>query len=371
MKLKLLVLTIALFVSTFSQFLFSKTITWEKNIIDDNVLVLGNLAIGNPYIEIFPTPQNYLYCSDVDSHLIEYRYENNQWIKDTVVMGRRFQRIVIGDGRNDAHERIYAFRFEKLYEIWYENFSWHENLILEMPDNCIRGIVIGEGKNDDTNRIYLTAGYGKIFELTFTGTGHSDWQIEIINQDMYCQTIGQGRNDGVNRIYGFGGDCNRTIYELTYNSVGEIWEREEVFTYVTDIIDIPCGGLKIGKARNNDDFNRLYWFDVYNYINETTWNGISWDNQLVRTIMPNPSGDNYYAPFIFNLINLNKMFIVHRSGFIYYFVNDNNWNRYYVGEVIDPILGIIPLVYGNVRNKDALYAASLGNRIIEFYPHNQ
>ena len=64
------------------------------------------------------------------------------------------------------------------------------------------------------------------------------------------------------------------------------------------------------------------------------------------------------------------VFFVHYGGPVYSFVNNNNiWLRYCVGEVIDPILGCIPLVYGNIRNKNALYAASLGNRIIEFFPN--
>ncbi len=371
MKFKFSVLILFVLSITFLHAQLSESITWEKTVIEDSVWVLQNLAIGKPYIGLFPSTQNYIYSANTNNHLVEYRYSNNQWIKDTIVPDMRFQAIHIGDGRNDRHERIYAFKSEKLYEIWYENFTWQVNLILEMTDNGIRRIVIGDGRDDGVNRIYATAGYGKIYELSFTGPGHNDWDIEIIDQDMYCQAIGDGRNDGINRIYGFGGDCNRIIYELTYNSVSEIWEREEVFIYITDLIDVPCGGLELGKARNNDDLNRLYWFDVFNYINETTWNGSSWDNSIVNPLLPTPSEHSYAGFFNFTTIDNNRVFFVHDGNNVYYFVNNNNiWLRYYIGEVIDPILGYINLVYGNIREKNALYAASL-NRIIEFYPHYQ
>ena len=372
MKLKLFVLILFVFLSTFLHAQFSETITWEKTVIDDGRVAIGALAIGKPYIGLFPTSQNYLYCSSVDSHLVEYRYVNNQWIKDTIVPDMNFQIIEIGNGRNDNHDRIYTIENKSLYEIWHENFSWHTNLILEITDTQLIGIVIGSGRNDNINRVYITDRRHNIFELTFIGPGHNDWQIEIIDQDMYCQAIGQGRNDGVNRIYGFGGDCDRTIYELTYNSISEIWEKEEIFTYITDLIDVPCGGLKHGKARNDDNLNRLYWFNVYNYINETTWNGSSWDNTIVEPLLPTTTEQSYAGPFIFASIENNKMFFVHLDGPVYSFVNNNYiWLRYTVGEVARHYIGVITLTYGDVRNINvfALYAVSLGGQLTEFYPN--
>ncbi|KQC05900.1 MAG: hypothetical protein APR54_07930 [Candidatus Cloacimonas sp. SDB] len=385
MKLNLLALTIILLVSVFSQTHLYPSITWEKTVIDEDNTMTGGIAIGRPYIGIIPSNDNYLYCAslNIDRNLVEYSFENNQWNKNIVLSDMNLDGIIIASGRNDNYERIYAIQGKKIYEVWCSFGVWFSNLIFETTDAQINYLIVGDGRNDGINRVYLSSKNHTIYELTFTGPGQNDWDVETINQDMYCEDIGLGKNDSINRIYGVGGNDEWTIYELTYNPIYEIWEKEEVYSYIWETpftYPSTCWGVSIGKTRIEDDLYRIYYLDVDGDINELFWNGNSWENTCINVFSTTDeygygfSIQQWGKPFAFGEFCNNepptRMIFINGINSLYYFIyKSGNWERIIIEEIGLPAT-YMDLEFGCARNSGypALYSLTLGYSITEFYP---
>lgn len=378
MKTKVFIVILFISFSLFSENI--ESIQWVKTVIEVNDTISGEVAIGNPNIGFTPSNKKYLYCANIDRNIVEYSYENNQWNKNIVQLDLRFHRLKIAPGRNDNNDRIYCYNNNKLYEVWCFMGIWFSNLILEITDSQFTNIVIEDGRNDGVNRVYISNNDHKIYELTFEGPGHNDWDIEIIDQDMYCEDIGSGRNDNINRIYGVGGDDEWTIYELTYNSVSEIWEREEVYIYIwstNETYPSNCWSVCLGKTRSDDELYRIYYIDVAGEINELFWNANSWGNTLINVFSASVEDGYSFGLLSFGEIDSPdspiRILFAHGINSFYSFIyNSGIWERTVLYESSSSI-DLLYLTFGNVRNtgNPALYVSSLGKSIMEFYPDSE
>lgn len=167
---------------------------------------------------------NRLYCANLNKNVVEYSWENGQWVPRVIVSNIDLTGMVIGKARaQDNLNRIYAYRAwgdRKLYEISYENGNWVTRQI-SLPSQIqhpIYAILPGDGRNDGIKRLYLGGFDWKSYELRYDG---ENWVLEsVISNHILISALGDGRNDGINRFYGIQGD---SLFEITYSNNG--WQE--------------------------------------------------------------------------------------------------------------------------------------------------
>jgi hypothetical protein len=177
------------------------------------------------------------------------------------------EEIEVGDGRNDGINRIYvASPGGHVYEWTYSGNSWNCETILSQATTIV---TVGEGRSDGVNRVYAGThfGSGNLTELSFSSGNWTTSSLEYAN--IHTLRIGDGRNDGTLRVYAGGGGRTKE-----WSWTGDDWTSLSIASFT-------CAHMGIGKGRN-DGKNRLYLPDRYGQFYEYTWNGNSYDQEIIN-----------------------------------------------------------------------------------------
>lgn len=208
----------------------------------------------------------------------EYTWDGSTWQRQTVYtfpsMSSAGHGIVVGPGRNDRINRVYACdcNSNRTYESTWNGSSW--NTVEAISDWCGTEIVIGPGRNDNVQRVYLAYIGRQLREYTWTGSGWTYVNIDPTSSNYYDVWIGNGRNDGTIRIYS-GNAAPYSLTEFTWNGSG--WNK----AVVGPMPNIPnC--ITVGPGRN-DAINRIYSGTTggTRYALEYSWNSTQWDSTWV------------------------------------------------------------------------------------------
>lgn len=327
---------------------------------------------------------NRLYCANLNGDLVEYSWENNEWVKRTCLSGTDFTGIVIGKARaTDNLNRIYCYKAKGnwgLYEITYENGIWTMQEI-PLPRHPISSVIIGDGRNDGINRLYIGTPFFKSYEFKYNG---DEWILEsMVSDHIEIGSLGNGRGDGINRLYGV--TKIDSLFEITY--VNGSWEEELVGIWPNPENLAPGGfalpdlfhfGLPGPMIIVKAYYDRIFY--AFKYDHETqTWNVTQMHPYYPRYLYGLSPG--YFNPF--DVMQDPRSYLFKKNLYvaavpedvehgdtlyIHEFVYNpaqNTWTRNVISYI--SILHPTPacIVCGNIRGKDCIYGISWDGTIVE------
>ncbi|MFH1620355.1 MAG: fibronectin type III domain-containing protein [bacterium] len=234
--------------------------------------------------------------------------------------------IAVGEGKNDAVNRIYAANADSLvYELTYDS-GWTKADLGTV--NCggvqCSAVAVGAGRGDAANRFYASGSDGSLYELSYSVSWTSD-TVAAIGGDPFGVAIGYGRNDGKNRIYSaFSG----AVHEFTYNSG---WSVSDLSPWGNDFI-----GLGVGNG-HNDGTERVYTGSSDGSVREWTYD-MAWTSAPVGAVAGAVNG---LAVGNGRNDGVSRIYAAVQNGHIYEFSNEGGgWSVVDIGSGTSPMNGV-------------------------------
>ncbi|MEO0276292.1 MAG: hypothetical protein ABIM60_05905 [candidate division WOR-3 bacterium] len=329
-----------------------------------------------------------LYCANLNKDVVEYSWENGNWVPRVIAPNIDLTGMVIGKARaNDNLNRIYTYRSKgdrKLYEISYENGSWviREIQLPSQISHPIHGILTGDGRNDGINRLYLGTFNWKSYELRYNG---ENWVLEsVVSEHIKIGALGPGRNDGINRFYGISGD---SLFEITYSNGGwqetliGVWPNPEGLEPVGQfarphLFHMGVTGPMIIIKHGLDRIFYSYKYNASTHSWEVTQMipsfslrylyGMSYGFFQPYDVMQDPRSllfkKNLYVGAIPEDIPHGDTIYIHEFS---YNPSNNTWTRNTISYITVAPVAVVCLKCGNIRGKNCIYAIAEDGTIVE------
>jgi len=201
----------------------------------------------------------------------EYTWNGSDWDALNISAGNRYiWPLDIAQGRNDGVFRIYA---PDWYQYYLREYSWngisYDEVNVAAPQPLVKAVV-GPGRNDAMNRVYAAGKFGHIHEFSYEA---SVWQRIDIHpaaplRSRYGLCFGQTRSDGAIRLYSVaqGGDIRE-----------HSWDGAQWVDSIIDAISGATVDIAVGRGRN-DDTVRVYVTSagglIYEFTNSSPYVGV-------------------------------------------------------------------------------------------------
>ena len=208
-----------------------------------------------------------IYACSLDGNLYELSFNGSSWSQATVgVADPPCTHAVVGNGRNDGVNRLYATRDQIVWEYTWTGSSWSAVQVGSVNRGIVHGIDLGAGRGGTTNHLYVATSAEGTFEATFSGGA---WSMVSMGDDGDVRNVslGAGRNDGVVRVYA--GVSTGVIRE--FSRTGSVWSEME--------INQPIGSVIVHayvRAGRGDGVMRVYGAAGDGSAYEFTWTGSGW-----------------------------------------------------------------------------------------------
>jgi hypothetical protein len=134
---------------------------------------------------------------------------------------------VVGDGRGDGRDRLYAARGRYTIEYTWNGSSFDQLYIGNVSTGLAHGIYLGRGRGGTTNYLYVASTASGTYEGRFGGGA---WTLAPMgdNGDIRNVSLGAGRNDGAMRVYS--ATASGYIREFTWT--GAAWTFVNINTAI-------------------------------------------------------------------------------------------------------------------------------------------
>ncbi|MGH2636157.1 MAG: malectin domain-containing carbohydrate-binding protein [Actinomycetota bacterium] len=208
-----------------------------------------------------------IYACSLDENLYELTYVGPGWTQATVgAPDGVCTHAVVGDGRNDGVNRLYATRGQVVWEYTWNGGGWDAVQVGSVSGGIVHGIDLGPGRGGSENHVYIASSARGTFEATFSG---GTWSMTSMGDDRDVRNVamGPGRDDGVMRVYA--GVSSGEIREFTWN--GSSWSMVPIDTGIADVLVHAYV-----VAGRNDGVMRLYGAAGDGSAYEFTWDGSGW-----------------------------------------------------------------------------------------------
>ncbi len=206
----------------------------------------------------------------------EYTWDGSEWQR--VVLGTPEEEprgVCLGEGRNDGRVSLYAAdETETLNEYTWNGSAWGKATVCS--ESHAAGLAVGRLGADDNIRIYtskkkiLGRPTSTIFAIIRDGASWHREPFDVGANNANSLKLGDGRNDGITRLYVANHD--RHVYEVTLDGTAKITDLGHCGSVVTDVA--------VGPGRG-DGVNRVYGACWDGSLHEFSWNGESWENSAV------------------------------------------------------------------------------------------
>lgn len=231
-----------------------------------------------------------LYCSyghraNSNTIMTEWRYVDEQWVKESSIEGDSIRNWIMGDGRNDSLMRIYGVylhivdpEYYHVREFTYSEGKWK----LELLDDNFGGYVaaIGDGKHQGKNFVFVSTSVGlyayewknrfwerdTVLPDTFSTSLSKNFLSGNVNNIHGPLVIGKARNDDTTRMY-YAPKMGKSLLEITYEPEGiaegdyssnrGIWGISLYPNPFTQEIKIEWQGAAMGKPFNLEIYNAI------------------------------------------------------------------------------------------------------------------
>ena len=210
---------------------------------------------------------NRIYACSLDGNLYELSFDGSSWSQDTVgVADPPCTHAVVGDGRNDGVDRLYATRDQIVWEYTWTGSAWSAVEVGSVNRGIVHGIDLGACRGDGQNHLYIATSAEGTYEATFSS---GEWSMVSMGDDGDVRNVslGAGRNDGVVRVYA--GVSTGEIREFTWT--GSAWSEAPIETSVASVM--VHAYVATGR---NDGVMRVYGAAGDGRAYEFTWTGSSW-----------------------------------------------------------------------------------------------
>jgi hypothetical protein len=208
-----------------------------------------------------------IYACSLDGNLYEISFTGSSWTQTTVgVADPPCTHAVVGNGRNDGVNRLYATRDQTVWEYTWTGSTWSAVQVGSVTRGIVHGIALGAGRGGTQNHLYVASSDRGTFEATFTG---GVWSMVSMGDDGDVRNVsfGPGRNDGVVRVYA--GVSNGVIREFSWS--GSAWSEAD--------LNLPTGSVMVHayvRTGRNDGRMRVYGASGDGSAYEFTWTGSGW-----------------------------------------------------------------------------------------------
>jgi hypothetical protein len=208
-----------------------------------------------------------IYACSLDGNLYELSFSGSAWSQATVgVADPPCTHAVVGNGRNDGVNRLYATRDQTVWEYTWTGSTWSAVRVGSVSRGIVHGVDLGPGRGGTQNHLYIASSATGTFEATFSSGA---WSMVSMGDDGDVRNVshGAGRHDGVMRVYA--GVSTGEIREFTWT--GSAWADAPIDTGVASVMVHAYV-----VAGRNDGVQRVYGAAGDGSAYEFTWTGSGW-----------------------------------------------------------------------------------------------
>ena len=244
---------------------FEWTGAWSSEVVDDALIQVMSVRIAEGRND----GVNRLYAgAEGGGGLVEYTWDGAGWLRTVVSATVSASAFSVEDGRNDGILRIYCpdrATGRGLHEYTWNGAGWEDEIIDLVPDRLSLAVV-GPGRSDGTNRVYAAGFDDHLYELTWNGEG---WDVLDVTPEgpessRFSGSIADVRGDGIVRLY-VTTEGGPPVTEIEWH------EDHYMVTEVDAITSATAGALTTGDGRG-DGTERLYVTDhATGDVYEITW----------------------------------------------------------------------------------------------------
>ncbi len=223
--------------------------TWVKTQVGTDAKTVGT-ALQDLIIGDGDNSQAFsLFAASSDSHVYQYRYNQNSWHKEAVGQGAdSMVALAIADLNDDQANELYAANADgHVYQFKYINGAWHKQDVLTRQ---LLALAVGDIDQNNQSELYGAADNGEILQLAWDSGTQKLIPSVIGTQSGTCHSllVSDADNDGQDELYA----CSTNGHVYQYSKNGSTWSQ-------TDLGDggEPMVALAVGDA---DQDNR---FEVY------------------------------------------------------------------------------------------------------------
>jgi hypothetical protein len=221
--------------------------------------------------------ENEIYAADVGGGIFRLKWNGSNWFWTSVGNGGSVPVISIGDGYGDGEAEIYsASQSGYIYQFKWNGVNWDRTIVADGITSYMPAIYVGDGNNNGQMEVYIAmwgASYGVIRGYSWYGT-YWDWFPNALpcTGNPWGLTIGDGDNDGEREV--FVSDNEGLCYMFKWS--GSLpWDMVNIGSGADYINNVAVGdgngdgGMEVYGACNDDN---VYQFRL---------NGSDWEKMLV------------------------------------------------------------------------------------------